>query len=283
MNTRLDITWDAVVSSGQTATATFGYLNDYLAFEVSASSGAKTSYIQNTVNLQLGTTIYQKSRVRFKCSNNTIKAKVLAVYSDTSESVILAEQNSESFLVVSTELDPAKILDHLRISANGGTGTVYYDFIQIYKGDLEIAAPVHVEPVLTVEDSILKPLNFAGALSNANGAEPVEFTVSFDMTIGKFRRSTELGDPVNDTIDGQIFYELANQSGVSVDEWFWFKSDLENMKVRLVSASFPRTVNNSEILWTADIKLREYRQSSGTNTLETYVSRYGLDLTYATS
>jgi hypothetical protein len=73
-----------------------------------------------------------------------------------------------------------------------------------------------------------------------------------------------------------VFYDIAGEA--PSEAFQWFDSEREQMKVTLEPPRFTRAATNAGLIDRMDLTLKEYRLSDGDNTLETYATRWGLDL-----
>jgi hypothetical protein len=148
----------------------------------------------------------------------------------------------------------------------GTTGTVYYDFVLICKGQFTF-------PFISGQVSL--------------DATPRNIDIPIPGKVGD--NSQNLGSPGNPIhLSGEIdsastwkdssgivagvLYDIAHNS--YREPWQWFTSDECNMKVKLASGPLISQLFNVSAVRTFDMILKEYRGQCGSN--ETYLERYGL-------
>lgn len=127
---------------------------------VSAAVGNKKVYYSypdeaGADNISISSTVYCKVVLRYKTSNNNIKAKVELVFSDGTTEVVMAEQSKTTWKYVKADIATSgKTIDHIRLYATNDEGTVYYDFVSIYQTSFEFpdfsVVDVNPKPKLAV-------------------------------------------------------------------------------------------------------------------------------------
>ena len=251
---------------------------DYLDVNVTVSAGNEIAYYSypseatnHDVNLGLSSTIYTKALWRYKCSNATVKAKVVLVFSDASTQVLMADTNSNTMTYASATVTTAKTIDHVRLYADSDVGHVYYDFILLYKNNFtfpnfrygfDISFPIvnNISHIPQRHSSVL----------DGFGTEDWTVKCGCDITKGTWTRTSE-----NDQINGAFLYD--NAASASTEPWQWLSvPDMEHLKVRLSDLDFPRNASPGQLDWRVNFTLREYRESSGNNQHENYETRLGL-------
>lgn len=115
-------------------TATFTVENQtWFKIDVTGVGGDGIMYVDNDNNKTISST-YAKALIRYKTSDSSVKAKVVAEYSDASTETLLAETSSTTWKTATADLTypSGKTLDHIRFHGNQALGQVYYDFIIIH-------------------------------------------------------------------------------------------------------------------------------------------------------
>jgi hypothetical protein len=248
---------------------------DFFDLNVTASAGNAVAYYSypdegGASNLGLSTGTYMKIRYRYMTSNANVKAKIMLVFNDASTQEILVDTSSTSLTSATVAITASKTIDHVRLYADAAVGHVYYDFVLIYKNDFtfpNIAGGMEFSP----------PPKFArleipariSDISQGLGANSAFWNLDCDLSIGTWTRA-------GDTIAGQIFYEISHNPYNEPFEWF--DSEIEQCKVTVENPVFVRRAHENGIEKILSLTLREYRLSNAGCSLETYVTRLGLDL-----
>jgi len=258
---------------GSTGTSTILSGNDYLDLNVSAAVGNKIYYVSNGTNLGLPSNTYTRARIRYY--TNGPGAKVELVFSDASTQTLMALINSATFDVEDVAVTAGKIIDHIRLYANGATGHVYYDFIEIYKGNYTFPNCIDLKPPhLTLADANLMPFGSVGSRTQNGGALDAEirFTCDLDMepTALTWKRPQVITSKT-DYNNKDILEEL-HQSNATTELWHWLNYGEGQIKTRLVDVSPDYSSDGHRVVLT----FREY--CHGSKAGETYVQRFGLDL-----
>jgi len=260
----------AEVQDGNTGTTTVDH-GDYLNLNVTvAGVGNDAYYWDNDNNLGLSTTTYTKIRWRYKTDGGSIRAKIVLEFNDASTQEVLADSNSSTFTVGSATITAAKTLDHIRLHADHATGDVWYDYVLVYKDDFTL--PNCALGIDVTYPNRYHRLAVPGRLTNVAqqlGSDDLEVQIGCDLTLGTWTRT-------GDDVDGQVFMDIAHNS--SSEAFQWLDTEREQLKVTLDSPRFHRAAFGNSLEDTVRLSFHEYRLSSGDNTLETYVTRWGLDL-----
>jgi hypothetical protein len=257
------------VEDGTTGTTTVDH-GDYLNLNVTVSAGNEEYRWVNTDNIGISTTTYPTILWRYKTDGGSIKAKIVAVFSDASTQQVLADSSSSTFTVGSTTLTAAKTLDHIRLFADHATGDVWYDFVLVCQGLFTFPNAAYDITGTIPNRTIFLPIPMRQTdVTQQLGSGNMEFQIGCDMTLGDWTRAT-------DAVNGQVFYDIAGEA--PSEPWQWFDSEREQMKVTLEPPRFTRAASNTGLMDRLDLMLREYRLSDGDNVLETYATRWGLDL-----
>jgi hypothetical protein len=225
----------------------------------------------HATGLWVDTTVYPKIRFRYKCSNANVLANIYLMFTDGNQTV-LNNVNSTSMTTAVVNLTPAKTITYVMLNANTANGTVYYDFVLIYKGDFTIpncASGIDWTPKPRYAQ--YKPWGMAGNHTQNGGSDSAEWNLTCDLTHGTWTRTGG-----TDHLLGEVFLDIIHHS--STEPWQWFNSGLGQCKVTLDNPLFHRAANNNKLDWTITMTLREKRLSSADCTHETYITRYHLDL-----
>lgn len=256
--------------NGNTSTFTIDS-GDYFKLDVTVSGTPFETKVVNDANIAKSTTLFPTIRWRYKCSNSSIKAKIIAEFSDASTQNILVDSNSTTFTVGSTTLTTAKTLDHIQLYADHAVGTVFYDFILVYEGQFplpNVAGGMDLDPV-----SGNVSLGIPGRITDVTqdlGNKNAVVNCSCDLDQGTWKRTT----PTADTIDGEVFLDIAHNS--RDEPWQWLDTGSHQFKVT-VDSKF-RWVNNGDGSTSRLLDLVFTEYSLGDKSGETYAERFGIGL-----
>lgn len=175
------------------------------------------SYTSSGDNLGLVTNTYTKIRWRFRTTSNA-KAKIILEFSDASTQTVLAETAASTFSVGTATITAAKTLDHIHLYCCDGTGDVYYDYVQIYKGDFTF--PNVVNLIFTPSSRNLNldiPMRVPSETQNL-GADPASIELMCDIDLQQYNvtdnptgvKWTRTGD----VEAGDVFLDVAHNQSV---------------------------------------------------------------------
>jgi len=108
------------------------------------------------------------------------------------------------------------------------------------------------------------------------GSGNFEFNISCDLTKGVWTKDGLAIGTSTDYMNGQVFYDIRHNS--KDEPWQWLDTELEQMKVTLQPIMITRDATSDRLVWRINLQFKEYRLSDAGNSLETYVTRWGLDL-----
>lgn len=241
---------------------------------ISAAAGNQLYHITNGTHLNLSSDIYTKIRYRYKTSG-TVKPKIELEFSDATGQVILDETASATWATGEVTITPTKTIDHIWLEANHGTGDVYYDFNQIYKGRFTFPNIVEMTPPLLVNDAVIDVPGRWGSIDQALGGKSMEVTTVHDLDIEPALltwKRPQATTPKTDYNKIDVLLDLAHYGGIN-QLWHWL--DLGDptiqMKARLVSveSDYKGESNLVRLTW------REYRHGGAEG--ETAVERWMLN------
>lgn len=240
--------------------------DDWLDLNISAAVGNKAYYVSNATNLGLSSTVYTKIRWRFKCGNGTIKAKIIIEFSDATQQTVLAEVNSQTFTVGSATITSGKIIDHILLFANGGTGDVYYDFVKIYKDDFTLpntAFAANYTPPPRDSDEAA-PSRITDIIQGLGG-ESARFDCSCDLDVNTWTRA-------GDVVDAQVIDEISHELSSTVD-FLWLDTGLGRQFKARMRDPIIHQLDKKRVL---DLAFKEYSRCNAS--LYSYIERFGLNL-----
>ena len=270
----------AETENGNTATIDT-YVDDWLGITVSASAGANKlvhySYpseaTNHTSNLGILTTDYTKIRWRYICSTSSVKAQIIAVFASGTQTVLTAT-NNVGWTVGSATLDTDKgVLDHIRLYATAAEGTVYYDFIQVYKGDFTFPNVVGIEDSFQRRDATTGIPGMGGDSTQGLGTQSAEFDMTFDLTVSNdyndWKRPQGTLAGKTDYKNGQVFWEIVHRA--YIDPWVWIDTETDQFKA---TVSIQREERRGDT-HTLTLHVAEVRESSANS--EYIYQRLGMD------
>jgi hypothetical protein len=258
------------IEDGQTLAALVSYKDDAFDIEATNSGGNKVGYYRNTANLGLSSTAYTKIRGRYKCSNGSVKAKVVIEFGDASGQIVLAAVNSTTWKVFSAAITTGLTIDHIWLECNEAVGHVYYDFIMIYKGDFTLPNTRfsrHFE--VPMRNPKQDPPGMFGAITQNLGSELASVEILADLDQGTWTRTA-------DTMPGQVFLDIAQ--GSDDEDWQWIDmGDLvAQFRVTMDKPDWQYSADGSEARHALSLKFTEYTRMDLAGWTE--VERFALDV-----
>lgn len=252
---------------------------DFLALTYTAAEVFTTHH--NSLALLSAT--YKKIRIRYKCGNANVKAKV-TVTGSTGTQTVLAATNSTTFTVVEVALVPATVgttIQTVSLYATTATGTVYYDFVEIYDNNYILPNCTKLSPPQRLRDAWII---INGKISNsaqALGADSVEISMTCDLDCEGTETSTGVTLPTwkrpqlittkTDQTQLLVFDKIMYEEAKNVP-WHWLNWGTGACKVRLTEMT-PNFYGDN----TLELKWTEYRLSSGSVSHENELSRFSTE------
>ena len=266
-------TWTEKGTVGGDLGTMFVENNDYFRISMTAIAGDASIWWEypdsaGADNIGILTNTYKRIKFRYKCSNATIKAKIIAVYNVGAPQTVLAATNSETFAVGDVALTPNERLDHIQLYAEDAIGIVFYDFVMVYAGIYTFPnAGQLVEPFLSPSQTAKLPIPFRGGpILQGLGCEDythVHFVADLDVE--------DWGTP-----KGSIFYLLSHHQKTDLWQWMEFPEHGLAFKAYLESCSFPfRDGKLGVDAWFREFKLGGTPPDTDWSVTENYAERYG--------
>lgn len=237
-----DTTGWSEVEDGNTATLTVDS-GTIFNINVSASVGNKSVYYEyDFTNIPNYANIY----IRYRTSDNSIKAKVVLVFTVGTQEV-LAETSSTTWALAGGAITTGKTIDKIRIYATQATGNVYFHWFMIYKGTFtfpDFKRILYDFPVKITKLSI--PGRDTDILQHL-GRDNAKFTIEGTMQAGETWGSTNL-------TYGEWLYVILRER-----KFQWLTTDQGNFKVMVdpVGFHFGQEADSGQQL-TYSLKLIEY-------------------------
>jgi len=249
-------------------------VDDY--FVLTRSAGAAEAYLSypnegGANNLGLSSSIYTKIFWRYKTNNSNIKAKIVLVFNDATQTV-LAESSSTTFTAGSATITSGKTIDHVRLYANAAAGTVTYDFVLICKN-------IFTFPNTQYGTEFTPPARYAdveipGRITDVTqnlGSPSATWMASCNLDVSNatedWKRPQGVLSPKTDYVKGEVFIDISHNS--YQEPWQWLDTGKHRFKVTLRTPQFPESADQHSL----DLTFREYSRSSKTN--ESYEERFG--------
>jgi hypothetical protein len=157
------------------------------------------------------------------------------------------------------------------------TGTVDYEFVQIYKGSFIFPNVVEMEPPMMVEDVQIPIPGRSGDLTQIMGNKLLEVNMTVDTEIEpeptglSWKRSGDYNN-IDVLLDNCLEGGQTNTQGSRIWEWLDLGNPTIQMKMRLVEVTPSYRGDNGLVR----LKFREYRLG-GANDVESIIERFSLD------
>lgn len=265
-------TWTLSAGAGSTCTQEINSERNLYLNQTVFSADSSTV---NGTSLGLSSTLYGRVRIRYKTSGNAT-AKVILGF-DVGTQTVLAETASSTFTVVDVAVTAAKTINTITLYCCDGTGTVTYDFIQIYSGNYILPNVAQMTPPFTSKDVVVGMPSYSGDPSQGLGSHLLEVRMRCDLgmepSVLTWKRPQTSGSKT-DYNNSDALMELLQLCGIST-AWTWLKlgSPAMQFKARIIEVN-PDYAGESD---TVELVWREYRHGNANN--ETAKERFGLSLT----
>lgn len=264
-------TWTLTAGAGSTCTQTITSDNNLYLNQTVFSADSSTV---NGTNLALSSTVYGRIKIRYKTSGNAT-AKVILGFSSGTQTV-LAETASSTFTVVDVAITTAKTINTITLYACDGTGTVTYDFCEIYTGTYILPNCTMLEPPIMVNDAVIEIPGRVGSVNQALGSQSLEVVTEHNLDMEPAALTWKR--PQTTTHDADVNNQDAllelHHRGSFYEGWTWLDLGKPSMqfKARLIemSPSYSGEAGKVRLKW------REYRHGSASG--ETVNERFGLSL-----
>lgn len=288
--------WTEVGAPTLAATALSVQHGDYLKLEGTAGAADQYTYWEYDLS-NISSSVYTKYLVRWKTySSSGLGARVSLVFTAGGPQFIVGESSPEfntTFKVSSGTIASAKTIDKIRFYAQSDGACaghyVHYDFTLLCKDLFTFPNISRLEFNPPPKYAIISIPRRVTDVTQNLGSESATVYMACDLNIGRLAStaSTCTGDDwkrpqgvdakyQTDYVKGEVVYDIAHNS---VTEPFqWLDTGSEQFKVTLETPSFPRTAIGNKAERLLNLLFREYRLSDAGNSLETYVTRFGLDL-----
>jgi hypothetical protein len=212
-------------------------------------------------NISISTNTYPKVHYRYKCSNATVKAKIVSVNNDATTDTWLAATNNETWTYGTATLTDAKTLDHIRLYAETAIGHVYYDFADVFQGIFTFPSANLVELIGPSPRVPYLPIPCKDGVDPQNlGSDPIQVRINADMD-------------VDDTTwnSGKVFDQISHD--LSFDLWQWLTLPEHDRQFKVTMAEpYRMPFENGQL--SLELLLKEYKLADA-RALENYVERFG--------
>jgi hypothetical protein len=264
--------WTLTVGSGSTCSQAISSYNNLVLTQTVFSND---SYSYNDENLGLSSTAYYKYRVRFKTTGNA-KARIDITFSDASSETVMAETASVgAYTTVVGGITTGKTIDHINLYICDGTGTVTYDFFEIFTDIYTMPNCTLLEPPIMINDAIIDVPGRVGSVDQSLGSQSMEIVTEHDLDIDSSYtwKRPQQSTPKTDFNNQDILLELHHR-GSFYENWTWLNlgNPAMQFKARLVEMrpSYTGEAGKLRLVW------REYRHGNASE--ETVTERFGLSL-----
>lgn len=266
-------TWTLTQGAGSTCAQSISSDNNLVLTQTVFSAD---SYTYNDTNLGLSSTLYYKYRARFKTTSNA-KARVDITFSDASSATVMSETASVgAFTTVYGGITTGKTIDHINLYCCDGTGTVTYDFFEIFTDIYVLPNCTILEPPVMVNDAVLDVPGRVGSVTQILGSQLMEVTMECDLDMEPAAvtwKRPQASTPKTDYNNQDILLETHHR-GSFYENWTWLDLGDPTMqfKARLVEMrpSYTGEAGKLRLVW------REYRHGDAAG--ETVTERFGLSL-----
>jgi hypothetical protein len=265
--------WTIIEGSGSTCTQAISSDNNLVLTQTVFSAD---SYTYNATNLGLSSTTYYKYRCRFKTTGNAT-AKVTLTFSDASSATVMSETASVgAFTVVLGAIPTGKTIDHINLNICDGTGTVTYDFFEIFTDIYVLPNCTQIEPPVMVNDAVIDVPGRVGSVDQLMGGKSMEVTTEHDLDMEPYLvtwKRPQASTPKTDFNNQDVLLETLHR-GSFYENWTWLDlgDPAMQFKARLVEMrpSYTGEAGKLRLVW------REYRHGNASG--ETVTERFGLNL-----
>jgi len=238
---------------------------DIFKLAVSVSGGNEETKVVNDNNIGVDATIFSEIKIRYKTSDNNIKAKVILEFDDATKETVLDDSSSTSWTTVTETISASKTVDHIYLYADHAVGTVYYDFALIYRGTFTfpyVSRGGESGGVGFHGHNIYPKQQYASRQGNVTqwmGADSPIFELTGDMDDRtEWKGGATLGTYVGEALL-RIFVNAKTEA------WQWFECSEPNFKGKVVMEDLDlEAVSGSGKKRLYNVVLRKYDQSSGT-------------------
>ena len=252
-----------LVPGGSTATQSITTAPGHIMLDI--TNFVDDVYTSNGDNLALSTTTHGRIRLRYRTTGNA-KAKVILVFGAGTQTV-LSETAASTFKVIDIEITTEKTLNQIKLYACDGTGSVYYDFIQIYEDNFvfpNVAALTFTPPSRNLR--IPAPSRIGNIPQNLGADDAtIDLTCNMDVETDTYSWKRD-----GDVDAGDIFLDVSHNHGV-LQPFQWLIWGNKQCKVTLDEPSFSHEANRR----TLQLHFTEY--SSHQRGSEYYDQRWSLD------
>jgi hypothetical protein len=262
------------------STGTFElYLDDYLHLNVSAAVGNKIYYVTLDDAIGASTSTYTTIYVRYR-TGTSIKAKVIAVFSDASTQTVLNDTTSTTYQVAKVTLTAGKTLNYIRLYANGATGNVFYDYVLVCKGTYILPNLTALTPSTMLNDANIPIPGRAGTETQGLGMGDYEATLTCDLDVEPTAltwKRPQTTTPKTDYNNIDVLEEIhvKHADPVLNEPWQWITVDEKQFKARITRLNPDYNGDNN----TVSFVVREVRVSGALeDSHESITERYGKNL-----
>jgi len=221
------------------------------------------AYTSSGTNLGLSTTLYKKIRFRYKTTSNST-AKIILEFSDAATQTVLAETAAAIWTTTTVSLTAAKTLDHIHLYCCDGTGTVQYDWIEIYAADFTFPNVTDIRFVPSSRNITLG-IPSGMVLGHQNlGADPASIEIDCDLDM---ETATYDWTRAGDSDKGEVFLDILHNQSVDAP-WQWLTWGNKGMQFVIDDVRF------DEMRGTCTVSGHEYSDSN--KATESYSERWNL-------
>jgi hypothetical protein len=224
-------TWTLTQGSGSTATQTSNTTNG---LEINCTVYNEDSYTNNGTALSYSPAIYPYFKCRYKTTGSA-KIKIILVDENNHEQTALSETSASTWTLstVAIDFDDSDSLIGFKIYQCDGVGSVYVDFLQVYKGTYTFPNVIELTPPSATKDVIIPIPGMYGNVTQEMGAELVETEIVCDLDMEPSGLSWKRPQTTTKTDDNNIDCFTDINLGSSSWEWLNIGNPTYMFRVRL--------------------------------------------------
>lgn len=175
-------------------------------------------------SLGINTTLYPNIRYRYK-SDGTAKAELAVGYTDSSWDTILSNGTNTSWTVGTGTLDTGKTLKVIDFITNNAAGTVYWDFIQVFKGTYILPNVINLKVKSEADNTRIASPGYYGRKTSKQGTNDIKIEMLCDTdmestSLSWFKPQTSTATDYNPT-DTLLDINLTGYTAYGGAPWEW--------------------------------------------------------------
>jgi len=265
-------TWDVTNHKGG---STVAYSIGSYGLDINCTAYVGDSYTHNETALAKLTATYPYIRFRY-CTTGSATAKI-TVTGNTGTQTVLSETSNTSWTVGTATLAAGTVgttINTINLYNCDATGHVYYDFIQLYKGDFIFPNVMEMDWENSTNNPTIDYPGMGGQLTQFLGNKLLDVNMKCDLDHEPSAltwKRPQTTTPKSDYNNSDIFLENINADSLSTWEWL----DLGDPTIQMKATLERPHVYSLGGKRTIELLFHEYRSRSAFD-IETYIERYNL-------